>query len=89
MRKENRMDVIFKVGVEEVKGALAHIKRDWGNVRAFRTKPIDPVDKLYAYEQLMKPENIMIKQQLIMKHGIETWNAYEQERLKQAEARGL
>ncbi len=87
--KENRIDTIFKVGVEEVKGALAHIRRDWGNVRAFHTKPIDPVDKLYAYEKLMLPENQMVRQQLEEIHGIDTWNAYEQERLEQKEARGL
>ncbi len=87
--KENRMDTIFKVGIEEVKGALAHLRRDWGNVRAFRTKPIDPVDKLYTYEKLMLPEYQGAKQALIYKYGIEVWDEYEQQRLKQIESRGL
>lgn len=74
---------------KQVKGFMSHIQKEYGDVRPFNTEISEPVDHLYRYEQLELPENQDIKQQLIMKYGIDTYMEFEKIALKSKGARGL
>jgi|TARA_Y100000310_G_C20689621_1_gene821365 hypothetical protein len=87
--KENRFDAIFKRGVEDLKGTLGYIKREYGDVRPFNTELPKPVDILYTYEKLMLPENQATIQQLITKHGFQAWEGFQKKALLSKKARGL
>ena len=87
--KENRFDIVLGYAVDRAKKVRTHIEGEYGQVKPFNTKLMEPVDKLYIYDKLQLPENQDIKMQVIMKHGYDAWLEMEKDALKSRKARGL